>query len=280
MPWTRRTAVLALLLGVCGVAPCLAQNAATATQPVLTPQEMEDFLLNAPVVEKKGGLRGVTNAQRVTLSNGRVTHDAQIQDVDISKAIFEVGPKYTEINFKDTYRYNIAGYRLARLLGLDNVPMSVPRTFDRKPAAFTWWIDDFMMDEGDRQKKQARSPDPARTASYIHIMRVFDELIQNRDRNAGNLLWTSDWKMWLIDHTRAFRLGKELLKPEALERVERTLFERMRGLTSSALAEAMGETLMKAEIEALLARRDVIVKLFDDRIAMRGEAAVVYTLAR
>jgi len=64
MTWTRRTAVLALLLAVCGVGPCLAQNAATATPSVLTPQEMEDFLRNAPVVEKKGGLRGVTNAQR------------------------------------------------------------------------------------------------------------------------------------------------------------------------------------------------------------------------
>ena len=280
MTWTRRTAVLALLLGVCGAAPGRAQSIAPAARPVLTPQEMEDFLLNAQVVEKKGGLRGVTNAQRVTLSNGRVTHDAQIQDVDISKALFEVGPKYTEINFKDSYRYNIAGYRLSRLLGLDTVPVSVLRTFERKPAAFTWWIDEVMMDEGERQKKQATGPSPARTASYIHIMRVFDELIQNRDRNAGNLLWTMDWRMWLIDHTRAFRLGKELLKPEALERIERTLLDRMRGLSSSALAEAMGTSLTKLEIEALLARRDAIVKLFDDRIAMRGEAAVVYTLAR
>jgi hypothetical protein len=86
--------------------------------------------------------------------------------------------------------------------------------------------------------------------------------------------------MWLIDHTRAFRLGRELLKPEALERVERTLLERMRALTSAALAEAMDGSLTRPEIDALLARRDVIVKLFDDRIAMRGEAAVLYTLAR
>jgi DNA phosphorothioation-dependent restriction protein DptG len=110
-------------------------------------------------------------------------------------------------------------------------------------------------------------------------MRVFDELIQNRDRNAGNLLWTADWKMWMIDHTRAFRLGKELLKPQQLERVERTLFEKMRELNETKLADAMGKSMTKAEIDALLARRDAIVKLFDDRIAQRGEAAVVYTLA-
>ena len=280
MTWARRSVVLVLLVGVCGVAPCLAQNAATPAQPVLAPQEMEDFLLHAPIVAKKGRLKGVTNAQRVTLSDGRVTHDAQVQDVDISKAIFEVGPKNTEINFKDTYRYNVAAYRLSVLLGLDNVPMSVQRTIDGKPAAVTWWIDDVLMEEGERQKKKAFGPNPVRTSGYIHIMRVFDELIQNRDRNAGNILWTRDWTMWLVDHTRAFRLGKDLLKPELLERAERTLLDRMRGLTAPALAETMGESLTKPEIDALLARRDVIVTLFDGRIAQRGEATVLYTRAR
>ena len=280
MTWARRTAVLVLLVGVCGVAPCLAQNAATPAQPVLAPQEMEDFLLHAPIVAKKGRLKGVTNAQRVTLSDGRVTHDAQVQDVDISKAIFEVGPKNTEINFKDTYRYNIAGYRLSVLLGLDNVPMSVQRTVDGKPAAVTWWIDEVMMEEGERQKKKVAGPNPSRTSSYIHILRVFDELIQNRDRNAGNILWTRDWTMWMVDHTRAFRLGKDLLKPVLLERAERTLLERMRGLTAPALADAMGESLTKQEIDALLARRDAIVTLFDGKIAQRGEAAVLYTRPR
>jgi hypothetical protein len=135
------------------------------------------------------------------------------------------------------------------------------------------------MDEGDRQKKQTVGPNPSRTAMQIHVLRVFDELIQNRDRNGGNLLWTSDWKMWMIDHTRAFRLGKDLLKPQLLERIDRSLFAKMRELTPSGLAEAMGRNLTKEEIEALLVRRDVIVKLFNDRIALRGEAAVLFALA-
>ena len=183
--------------------------------------------------------------------------------------IFDVGPKHTEVNFKDTYRYNIAGYRLSQLLGLDNVPMSVERKVAGKPAAMTWWLDDVMLDEGDRQKKQTVGPNPSRTASQIHIMRVFDELIQNRDRNAGNLLWTADWTMWMIDHTRAFRLGKDLLKPQQLERVDRTLLGKMRTLTAAGLTDTMGTSLTKMEIEALLARRDAIVKLFDERIAQR-----------
>ena len=42
----------------------------------------------------------------------------------------------------------------------------------------------------------------------------------------------------------------------------------------------MGTSLNSMEIEALLARRDVIVKLFEEKIAQRGEGAVLYTLER
>jgi hypothetical protein len=276
---TCRSITLALVVSIVVTGPCLAQGTdPSPALPTLTPQEMERFLLQADIVATRSQKKGVTNAKRVTLFDGRVRHDAQLQDVDIALPLFDVAPKYTEVNFKDTYRYNIAGYRLSRLLGLENVPMSVERKVSGKQVAMTWWIDDVMLDEGDRQKKQMPGPNPSRTASQIHILRVFDELIQNRDRNAGNLLWTSDWKMWMIDHTRAFRLGKDLLKPQQLERVERTLMQKLRELTASGVADTMDAVLTKQEIEALLARRDVIVAHFDARIALRGEAAVLYTL--
>ena len=276
---TRRSIVLALVATIVAAGPCLAQSAAASVaQPRLTADEMERFLSQAEIVATERTKKGVTDARRVTLFDGRVRHDAQLQDVDIALPIFNVGPKYSEVNFKDTYRYNIAGYRLARLLGLDSVPMSVERKVNGKPAAMTWWLDDYMMDEGDRQKKKTVGPSPLRTANQLHILRVFDELIQNRDRNSGNLLWTEDWKMWMIDHTRAFRLGKDLLKKQPLERVERTLLEKMRELTLPGLTDAMGKVLTKDEIEAVLARRDTIVKLFDDRIASRGEATVLFTM--
>ena len=281
MTLTRRAAVLVLMGVAWGVAPCAAQTVAATTQSVLTPQEMEDFLIHAPIVAtKKSPTAGVTDARRVVLSDGRTTHDAQIQDVDIQKAFFNGGPKYSEVNFKDTYRYNIAAYRLSRLLGLEEVPTSVLRTVDGKPAAVTWWIDDIAGDERARLTKKIVSPNSLRTVSYTFILRVFDELIQNRDRNAGNLLWAKDWKMWMIDHTRAFRLQPTLLNPVTLQRCERTLLDRMRGLTAAAVTEAMGDTLLKVEIDALMARRDALVKLFDDRIAQQGESVVLYTLSR
>ena len=132
--------LIAVVLLIAAPWPSPAQNLAPAPPAAtLGPAEMEKFLLDGRIVKKKESSKGVTEAYRVTLSDGVVTHDAQVQNVDIAKAYFDVGPKKSEVNFKDSYRYNVAAYRLAVLLGLDNVPMSVERVVDGKPAAVTWW---------------------------------------------------------------------------------------------------------------------------------------------
>jgi hypothetical protein len=279
MNGTWRATVLALAVSAAPVGPAVAQGEAT-TSPAASREAQERLLLKGEIIATKGKSKGVTEATRVTLRHESLTHDAQIQDVDISLPIFQVDPKHTEVDFKDSYRYNIAAYRLSLLLGLDNVPMSVERVVNGKPAAVTWWLDDVMMEEGDRQKRKENKygPSTLRTVSQTQMMSVFDELIQNRDRNAGNLLWTKDWKMWMIDHTRAFRTGKSLLKPESLERCERTVFQKMNELTAQQLADVMGKAMTKREIEALLARRDRLVKLFNEKIAKHSEAAVLFTM--
>jgi hypothetical protein len=272
----RRPRVLGLIF-LAGFAPALLAQASPASSPALSPEEMEAFLMKARVSNVRDAGGGVTLSRRATLTDGQLTHDAHIQTIDVAQQVFQAG-RNTELNFKDTYRYNIAGYRVARLLGLNTVPMSVERNIDGKIAAVTWWVDDVKMDEKDRLKIKELGPDPVRTTKQIQIMRIFDELIQNRDRNQGNILWTSDWTMWLIDHTRAFRLGKDLLKPENLSRCDRGLLDRLRAITPESLAQAVGSSLTKPEQEALLARRDRIVKHYDDRIARLGEPVVLFTL--
>ena len=270
MDTVRRSLVLGVFFVVCTSALLAGQGVPPAATPSLAPEDMEAFLLKAKVTNRRDAGSGVTGSSRVTLSDGRLTHDAHVQAVDVARAVFTAG-KASEVNFKDTYRYNIAGYRLARLIGLDNVPMSVERNIEGKLAAVTWWVDDVQMDEGARLKKKTMAPDVQRFAKQIQVMKIWDELIQNKDRNGGNLLWTSDWSMWLIDHTRAFRLGKELVTPADLTRCDRRLLDGMRALTAESLAKAVGDSLTKEEQGAVLARRDLIVKHFDDRIAKLGE---------
>jgi hypothetical protein len=84
--------------------------------------------------------------------------------------------------------------------------------------------------------------------------------------------------MWMIDHTRAFRLNTKLRTPKLLERCERSLLEKMRGLSAETVKRAVGDSLNRGEIDGLLARRDELVKLFEGMIAQRGERAILYSL--
>ena len=257
----------------------LAPRLATPQAVTLTPEQMAVFLAKAPIVKERTTTDGVTRPIRATLSDGVLTHDAQFQTVDQARAVFSAG-KASEVDFKDTYRFNIAGYRLAQLVGLETVPMSVERRYKNKDAAVTWWVDDVMFDEKGRTKLPDKlGPDPERTQKQIYIMLVWDELIQNRDRNEGNILWTKDWTMWLIDHTRAFRSGESLLKPNVLLRVERTLFEKMKQLDEATVSKTMKGILTQGEIRPIMKRRDAIVRHFEKLIAERGEVAVFFTLS-
>jgi hypothetical protein len=249
--------------------------AVSAAAPRLAAADMQTFLEKARIVRRQDAGDGVTGSLRVTLSDGSLTHDAHVQTVDEAATVYRTQSS-VELNFRDSYRYNIAAYRIAQLIGLETVPMSVKRYIDGKEAAVTWWLDDVLMDERRRLKAGARGPDPRRTATQLQVMRVFDELIQNRDRNQGNIVWTRDWTLWLIDHTRAFRLEEKLRKPQTLTRCPRAMFDGMKRLTDASIESATEDFLTSAERRALLARRDLIVKLYEGRIARLGEAAVLF----
>lgn len=287
-PSARVSVLFAVVLAVAmggSPGPLLAQDSATAAKSALTLQQMEEFLLNAKIVKSRAVGKGVTGSKVATLSDGRLTHDAHIQSVSIEKHIFQPARGPTELSFKDHYRYNIAAYRLARTLGLANVPVSVERRVEREHAAVTWWIDDVLMDELERLDREKKNTIPSswqrtKTSGYIHIRRVFDELIGNTDRNVGNQLWTSDGTLWLIDHTRAFRLHDKLKQTRVLQRCERDLFKALRALTIESVTAAVDRTLTSGEIKALIARRDLIVKHFDDSIKARGEATTLFSLTR
>lgn len=243
--------------------------------PTLSPEAMEEFLLNAELSDIRDVGAGVTGSRRAVASDGRFSHDVHIQSVDIRRPALALGGGRVERNFRDSYAYNIAAYRIAVLLGMDNVPMSVPRAVRGEWAAVTWWVDDVAMTERERTAQRTYGPDQARTVEQFYTMYVFDELIRNQDRNQGNMLWTSDWKMWLIDHTRAFRPQVEITEPLRLTRVRRDLLDNLRALTPEALEEATGDYLGGSQRSRLLQRRDLLVEHFEARIGRLGEAIVL-----
>lgn len=233
----------------------------------LTPEQMEDFLQHAKVVKTKAIATGVTNSVRATLSDGKLTHDAHVQTIDQAMAEFR-GARGTELNFRDTYKYNIAAYRIGtRLLGLKNIPMSIERKFQGSSAAFTWWVDDTMMDEAKRLKEKIEPPDKDWWAEQMHLLRTFDQLIYNTDRNLGNVVISKDWRIWMIDHTRSFRLMPDLQNGKNLVKCERQLLDRMRALTEPMIEAETKGYLNKPEVKAMLKRRDKIVRHFENGAA-------------
>ena len=244
----------------------------------LTCAEIESYLKTAKVLSQKGISVGITAPSRALLDNGTLQHAASVQTVDIKKTTFE-GSRGTELNFRDAWQFDVAGYELAKMLRLNMVPPYVERRVAGKDAAVSWWINDAMM-EKDRYQKKIAPPEPGKWNQQMYAARIFHELIADTDFNMTNILITKDWRVWLIDFTRAFRLTKTIADPKQLTRADRTLLTSMRELTQSGAQQALGRWLSKMEIEGLLARRDQIVQFFDREVAAKGEDAVLYDLPR
>jgi hypothetical protein len=268
LAWTLCAAAMVATLSA---APQQSPDAAkAASSPVrLSDSDIETFLLKAKVVRTKGAGKGITGSLRATLTDGTLTHDAHIQTIDESKREFK-GTQGTELNFRDSWSFNVAAYRISRMLNFELVPVSVARRWKTNEAAYTWWVDDVKMDEADRLKNKLQPPEPTIWNERMQLVRLFDQLIANVDRNLGNLVITQDWTLWAIDHTRAFRTQPHLKTPGNIARCERGMFERLKKLDRDSLRREVGRYLQSWEIDALLKRRDAIVAIIEGR----GEAGL------
>jgi hypothetical protein len=246
--------------------------------PGLTDQQEEAFLREGEIVRTRSAGGGITGSLRATLRKDGVEHDAHIQAIDEEKQYAELSSGL-DVDYRDSYRNNVAAYRLDRLLRLGMVPVTVVRRHETKMAAFTWWVDDVAMTERQHRQKKARSPDLSAWNDQIYAVRVFDQLIFNVDRNLGNLLIDKEWRVWMIDHTRAFKIFKDIKSPKSLgDRCARGLLEGLRRLDRATLDHAMQDLLRADQIKGLLGRRDQIVAYYDGRIQVLGESAVLYEL--
>lgn len=254
--FTAMSAVSAPGAGPQGAGPASPSRAAT-----LTDAEMERFLLEATITRTRSTRKGITASTQATLTDGTLTHDAHIQVIDEQQREFRTRTGI-EWDFRDNWGYNIAAYKLDRLIGLNMVPVSVERRYRSSHAAYTWWVDDVMMDEGARQQKKL-DPPPDKVRYWnqqIYLMRLFDELIYNTDRNMGNMLIGSDWRLWAIDHTRAFRTHKSLKNPALVTQCDRVVFAKLKALTMEKLEAELERWLDATRLQAILARRDLIVE--------------------
>lgn len=272
--------LLAFVLTVAvGVASARAQAAAPGAGPdpnALDVPAKTHFLQTGKVVRSKSLNSGVTSPWRLTLTDGVVTHDAAFQSVDERRTTADFGTRGMEINFVDSHHFNLAAYEIAGMLGLaDMMPVTAHRDWNGKSGTVTWWVDD-AFDERTRLKENRQPPNAMRWAQQMYRMRVFAALVGDTDRNLGNVLITRDWKLWMIDFTRAFRLWTEIKYPGDLSQIDRSLLAHLRTLDAKTVRESTSHCLAPHEVDALMKRRDLLVAHFDALVAQKGAGAVLY----
>jgi hypothetical protein len=241
-------------------------------------EEIEKLLTKGEVVSRKKIPVGVTNPIKLVVAFDSQRVHASFKDVDrTEKNQRDRGPGGHIIypKWRDWYGYDIAAYRLDRLLGLNRIPPTVERNVRQMRGSVTIWIEGSIT-ERERAGQKIAPPDIARFNQQKQILRLFDNLIANRDSNLGNMLIDSNWRLWFIDFTRSFGTSKGLIYPEAVTHCDRRVLQALRDLDRETVTQHLSDYLTRNEIGALLTRRDLLVKRVDDLIREHGEHMVLF----
>ncbi len=209
---------------------------------------------------------GTTHPRRVTLRGEGVQLRAIFKTVDEELRV----PSRTsrvEMHFTDRHVYDVAAYRLDRLLGIGLVPPAVQRTIGGEAGTLQYWIEDAIT-MGEAIERGSRPRDERAFLERTSMMNLLDALIFNIDRNPGNILVTpGDDGFHLIDHTRGFREDRALspLITDWNWSLPGPVRERLESLTRAELERALGGTVSKRQIAAVWARRALVLERLGKR---------------
>jgi len=271
--------VISGLLILAGVCPARAQ---------FTPQEIdqrafwERFLSEAEITRSEAIGEGVTKPYALYLKSGETEHKAAWKN-----------PSGVQSGFLEGWQYEIAAYRLDKLIALDMIPPTVERGFKGKRGALSLWAPTVTsLLHVEEQKIEFPAEARPELDKRKYLTRAWDCLIANEDRTQQNILYTKDWRTILIDHSRAFRstrefterlmFGKNGIKtfangqPVLFRMVPRSFVEKIRALDAASLKAAVGPYLTDKEIGAVLKRRDLLLVEIEGMIKDAGEAKVLY----
>lgn len=249
-----------------------------AVLPIRSDHEAEQFLERARIVSRKTLGRGINKAQRLDLEWNGIAARAIFRTVDKRSRDFRLNGK-TYRDFHDSHIYECAAYRLSRLLGISHVPPCVTREIDGTAGTVQLWVEAAMTENEHRNTPDRGLIAEARWPRPFSVMRVFDAIIDNFDRNSGNVLVDAHERIWFIDHTRSFRLYTDADVSKILK-CDEDFYERIRSIDRDALQEVLGAHLERGRIDALERRRRQVVGHLDKLIARRGRAAVLFSTPR
>jgi len=225
---------------------------------------IRQMLTNAEVIHDEALNVGITQPHRLTLKLADGQMRALFRVFDSNPGMQHRAAKTVYRLTPDRYQFDLAAFELSEMLGLGLVPVSSERQVGQQKGLVQYWVDDtYMYWEAEEYNR----PYVGHCAldDQVNLMRVFDLLIHNTDRNSTNILVKrKTGQMVWIDHSRAFsnrhRFPKEVdksqiyLTPEIQQALEK--------LTREQLDERLNAWLNRKQRGALIKRRDMIIRRF------------------
>lgn len=237
----------------------------------------EKFLNEAKFVKVEKIGEGVTNPRKVWLKKG------DVEALAVWKRPSERGAERF-----DRWEHEIAAYRLDKVLGLGLVPPTVQRSYHGYAGSLQLWVD-LAFNELGRQRDNLEVPAEKREVydRVRSLQKAWDSLIANADRTLQNLRYTKDWRLILIDHSQAFRdmppyVGRLQFdrgndpSHQGFNRLPREFLAKLKALDHTKIRNAVEDFLTSSAIEALLERRDLILKEVEALIKDKGDSLVLY----
>ena len=244
--------------------------------PFASDEEVVAFLQTAQVVSMERLDAGINKPYKVLLEQNSMLVHAVFRDVKSRKPQAKVRGS-VRIDYRDDAIFEVAAYELNRLLGLRIVPPAVVRQIDGKQGSLQLWVEGAMT-ESKRLKEKLMPPNLLQWSQMRQIRYIFDELVHNEDRNLGNLLIDSDWRVWLIDHTQCFHPYARIYYRDRLSHISNQLWSALKETPPDLVRRRMADYLTAGQIDALLGRWRLLMEHYSDQIEELGPKRVLFSL--
>ncbi len=231
-------------------------------------KSLEDFLKNAAVIiVKKDEVGGRTAPWLVTLVEGTVKRRAIFKYID--------SPRPSLV--PSSYKYELAAYQLTKLLGIDIIPPVIEREVNGRMGSLQVFLEN-CRNLKETERKKLEPPDPEGLANAVEEVRVFENLTYDECQNKSDIWIHRDtWKVCRVDFADAFSAIPELIPDCDIVRCSRRLYEGLLQLNEEAAKSTLAPYLNADEINALLARKNLIVAKIKALIEVQGEEAVLFS---